>query len=329
MKPSQVAEAIGVLYRKRRPFFVWGAPGAGKSDVMRQKTKEEKLELRDIRLSMLDPTDLKGFPIADHEREVMRWLTADFLPKDPKWKGIIFFDEANSAPKSVEAPMYQLTLDRRLGDYVLPDGACIAMAGNRETDRAIANRMSSALQNRLVHIDYEVNLDDWCSWAIEHGKVETALLAFMRFRPELLHNFDPNSKAWPSPRTWMFASELMHTGLTRDTEFELLKGTVGEGAAGEFAAFMNVYRELPSIDKILVNPDKEKLPGSPDALFAITTALAEKTSKDNYERLMRYVGRMEMEFQVVYIRDCVRRKAAIENTKTFIKWSIDNADVLA
>jgi MoxR-like ATPase len=123
MKPSQVAEAIGVLYRKRRPFFVWGAPGAGKSDVMRQKTKEEKLELRDIRLSMLDPTDLKGFPIADHEREVMRWLTADFLPKDPKWKGIIFFDEANSAPKSVEAPMYQLTLDRRWATTCYPMAA--------------------------------------------------------------------------------------------------------------------------------------------------------------------------------------------------------------
>jgi hypothetical protein len=329
MKPTQVAESIKFLYAQRRPGFLWGPPGAGKSDVMAQTTEDLKIDMVDIRLSMLDPTDLKGFPIADREKEVMRWLQADFLPQDPKWKGIIFFDEANAAPKSVEAPMYQLTLDRKLGDYVLPEGASIMMAGNRDTDRAIANKQSSALANRLVHIEYEVNLDDWCTWAIERGKVETELLAFMRFRPELLHKFDPNSKAWPSPRTWMFASQLMRSGLPRDTEFELLRGTVGEGAAGEFAAFMNVYRDLPSIEKILANPAKEKVPTSPDSLYALTTALAEKTAKDNFDRLMLYVNRMAMEYQVVYIRDCVRRKTPVENTKTFIKWSIDNADVLS
>lgn len=329
MRPTQVAESIKVMYGKRRPVFVWGPPGGGKSDVVKQACEDMKLEMRDIRLSMLDPTDLKGFPIADREREVMRWLQADFLPQDPKSKGILFFDEANGAPKSVEAPMYQLTLDRKLGDYKLPDGWSIIMAGNREGDRAIANRMSSALQNRLIHIEYEVHLDDWCTWAIQIGKVETELLAFMRFRSELLHKFDANSKAWPSPRTWMFASEIMHSGLSRDTEFELLKGTVGEGAAGEFQAFMNVYRDLPSIDKILANPDKEKLPASIDALYAITVGLAEKTTKGNFDKLMKYIGRMSMEYQVVYIRDCVRRGTEIDDTKTFIKWSIDNADVLA
>ncbi len=330
MKPSQTARAIEVLYKKRRPGFVWGPPGAGKSDVMRQVAKALDINIIDIRLSMLDPTDLKGFPIADRERNVMSWLTADFLPQNKDWKGIIFFDEANAAPKSVEAPMYQLTLDRGLGDYTLPEGASIMLAGNRETDRSIANRMSAALQNRLVHIEYEINLDDWCTWAIQQGGVATELIAFMRFRPELLHKFDPNSKAWPSPRSWMFASELIHTGLDRDTEFELLRGTVGEAAAGEFAAFMNVYRDLPSIDKILVNPKKERIPESMDALYAITTALAEKTAKNNFDRIMEYITRIPgMEFQVVYIRDCVRRKIPVDGTKTFIKWSIENADVLA
>lgn len=329
MRSSQVANAIEVLYNKRRPAFIWGPPGVGKSAVVAQKAKEMKIDLIDIRLSMLDPTDLKGFPIADREREVMRWLTADFFPQDPKWRGIIFFDEANSAPKSVEAPMYQLTLDRRLGDFVLPDGASIIMAGNRTTDRSIANRMSAALENRLIHIDYEVNIDDLCTWAIEQGKIETELLAFWRFRPNLIHNYDPQSKAWPSPRTWEFASQLIHSGLSPDVEFELLKGTVGEGAAGEFAAFMRVWRDLPSIDRILVNPEKERVPDSPDALFAISTALAEKSAKDNFDRLMKYVERLSKEYQVVFIRDSVRRKAPIENTKSFIKWSIDNADVLA
>lgn len=329
MRPSEVNASIKTLYGLRRPCFIWGPPGAGKSEVVAQTADELKLELRDIRLSMLDPTDLKGFPIADREKNIMRWLQADFLPNDPKSKGILFFDEANAAAKSVEAPMYQLTLDGKLGDYVLPKGWSIVLAGNRETDRSIANRMSAALQNRLIHIDYEVNLDDWCAWAIESGKVETETIAFIRFRPELLHKFDPGSKAWPSPRTWTFAGQVMRSGLKQDTEFELMKGTVGEGAAGEFSAFMNVYRDLPSIDKILLNPTKEKLPEKPDALYAISTALAEKTAKDNFDRLMQYMGRAAMEYQVVYIRDCVRRKTPIENNKTFIKWSIDNADILA
>ncbi len=328
MRPSQVADSIKFLYEQRRPVFIWGPPGVGKSEVIKDTAAKHDLEVRDIRLSMLDPTDLKGFPIADMQEQVMRWLTANFLPRDPKSKGILFFDEANSAPKSVEAPMYQLTLDRMLGDYKLPDGWSIAMAGNRETDRAIANRMSSALGNRLIHIDYEIHLDDWITWAIEH-KIETEMLAFMRFRPELLHKFDTNSKAWPSPRSWMFANQIMHSGLPQDVEFELLKGTVGEGAAGEFSAFMNVFRDLPSVDKILVNPEREKVPGKPDALYAIATALATHVSKDNFERLMKYVTRLGTEFQVVFIRDAVRRKAPIENTRAFIKWSTENADVLA
>jgi hypothetical protein len=327
MRPSQVAESIKFLVNKKRPGFVWGPPGVGKSDVVKQVAEEMKHDLIDIRLSMLDPTDLKGFPVADREKELMRWFTADFLPT--KGKGILFFDEANAAPKSVEAPMYQLTLDRKLGDYVLPDGWAIILAGNRETDRAIANRMSSALSNRLVHIEYEISLDDWCTWAIERGGITSELLAFMRFRPELLHKFDPNSKSFPTPRSWMFASELVRSGLSRDTEFELLKGTVGEGAAGEFEAFVRVYQNLPSIDKILVSPDSVKVPEDPATLYALTTALAEKVGKDNFDRLMQYTNRMAMEYQVVFIRDAIRRKAPIENTKAFIKWSLDNADVLA
>lgn len=330
MKPSQVRESIKVLRIKRRPGFIWGPPGAGKSDVMKQTADEMGDKLIDIRLSMLNPTDLKGFPIADQKLQVMRWLQADFLPHDRDWKGIIFFDEANAAPKSVEAPMYQLTLDRKLGDYVLPEGAAIFMAGNRETDRAIANRQSSALANRLVHINYEVNLEDWIDWGVKNKKIDSQLIAFMRFRPSLLHAFDANSKAWPSPRTWMFANELMSTGLSRDTEFELLRGVVGEGAAGEFAAFMNVWRDLPKIEDIMKSPGKVRVPDSPDALYAISTSLAEHThDKTEFDKAFEYILRAPMEYQVVYVRDTVRRDKPVEGSKKFIEWSVKNADVLS
>lgn len=330
MKPSQITEALKVLINKKRPAFIWGPPGAGKSDIVRQTAHDLEIEVIDIRLSMLDPTDLKGFPIADQQKQVMRWLQADFLPNKKDWKGIVFFDEANSAPKSVEAPMYQLTLDRRLGDYMLPEGAAIIMAGNRETDRAIANRQSSALANRLVHLEYEVNLEDWIDWGIKAKKIDSQLLAFMRFRPELLHKFDPNSKAWPSPRTWMFANELMSSGLSRDTEFEMIKGIVGEGAAGEFQAFMNVWRDLPKIEDIMKNPGRAKKPETPDGKYAISTSLAEHTEgKKEFETIYEYITQFDMEYQVVYIRDCVRRDKPIENSKKFVEWSVKNADVLS
>lgn len=328
MRPTQVAPAINLLCDLKQPGFVWGPPGAGKSDLMKHVAKSRDEDLIDIRLSMLDPTDLKGFPIADHEKQVMRWLTADFLPSDPKWKGIVFFDEANAAPKSVEAPMYQLTLDRKLGDYKLPDGASIMMAGNRETDRAIANRMSAALQNRLIHIDYDVNLDDWIAWAIDHG-IKDEMIAFMHFRAELLLKFDPNSKAWPSPRSWAMANKLLNSGLPRDTEFQLFKGTVGEGAAGEFAAFIQVYENLPTIESILAKPQQVRVPEDPATLYAVATAIAAAAKADNFDRLMEYATRMALEYQVVFVRDAVRRRAPIDQCRSLVQWSIDNADVLS
>jgi len=327
MRPSQVAESIELLYAKRRPGFIWGPPGAGKSDVMHQVTEKNKLALIDVRLSMLDPTDLKGFAIADREKELMRWFHADFLPRDPKSKGILFFDEANAAPKSVEAPMYQLTLDRKLGDYRLPDGWSIMLAGNRETDRAIANRMSSALQNRLVHINYEIHTDDWRTWAIQHG-IGLEILGFIALRPDLLHKFDPDSKGWPSPRSWTFANDLIHSGLSPDTEFELLKGTVGEGAAGEFEAFVRIYRDLPTIEEVLAKAEKIAVPTTPNVLYALVTALAAAAVPKNFDQMMKFIRRIDLEYQVVFIRDSVRRETGIDETKSFTKWSIDNAEVL-
>ena len=329
MRPSQITPALQLCINKKRPVFIWGPPGVGKSDVVAQIAAKNKIELRDVRLNLLDPTDIKGFPVPDVAAKQMTWLPADFLPK--KGKGILFLDELNQAPPAVQAASYQLLLNRRVGDYMLPAGWAIIAAGNRETDRANANRMPSALANRLIHIDYEINVDDWCAWALaQQDAVPVELLAFIRFRPDLLHNHQPDQRAFPTPRSWVFAGELINSKLNSEVEFELLKGTIGEAAAGEFKAFLSVFRELPSVDQITLDPEGTPISDMPAVRFAITAALAHATTKDIFGRFMKYVTRMEPEWQARYVSDAMKRtKQSICSTKEFIDYGIKNSHILA
>ncbi len=325
MRPSNVKAALLHLTSIQQPVFIWGPPGVGKSDIVAQVADEQKVELRDVRLNLLDSVDLKGFPTIAANKKQMTWLPADFLPT--KGKGILFLDEMNSAPSSVQAAAYQLILNRCIGDYKLPDGWAVVAAGNRETDRSVVNRMPAALANRLTHIDFDIHLDDWCAWAMDKD-LTPDLIGFLRFKPQLLHSFDPNQRAFPSPRSWAFTDKIINSHLNSEVEFELVKGTVGEGAAGELMAFIKVARELPTLEQIMMDPEKTKVPEQPGALYALTTSLAMRAEQANFDRLMLYVGRMTKEFQVVFCRDAVRRDEAVSKTKSFTKWGIENVAVL-
>ena len=163
MRPTRVSEVLTKLLTTRWPVFLWGPPGVGKSSVVASIAKKQKLELLDIRASLLDPTDLRGIPAIENGKAI--WTPPSFLPHDPKSKGLLFFDELNAAPPLVQASLYQLTLDRRIGEYILPDGWRIFGAGNRAEDASVVFRMPAALSNRFVHVDFEVNVDDWSEWA--------------------------------------------------------------------------------------------------------------------------------------------------------------------
>lgn len=329
MKPSAVARAAKTLVALQIPFYLKGAVGVGKSQVVHQVCDELKIEMRDVRLSQMDPTDIKGFPSPDIKAGVMRWLPADFLPT--KGKGVLFLDELASAPMAVQAAAYQLILDRQVGSYVLPEGWAVCGAGNREIDRAIVNRMSSALANRLVHVDFEVDLDDWVDRAIVCG-IDADLVAFLRFRSNLLHLFDAsqNPAAFPTPRSWFTVDKLRKAKMASSDEHDLIKGTVGEGAAAEFRAFLGVIADLPSVDEIKINPDDTKVPNEPATQYALTTALSMGTATaPAFNRFMQYVKRMPVEFQVVYVRDCIKRVGKpIVNDKAFTAWSIKHHDVV-
>jgi hypothetical protein len=326
MKPSQIAKALELLIHTQQPGFVWGPPGVGKSALARQAANACDIELRDVRAVLLDPVDLRGLPHVNGEGRA-HWASPDFLPRDGE--GVLFLDELNAAPPLVQAACYQLILDRCIGEYRLPDGWTVLAAGNRDTDRAVTSRMPTALANRFIHMSMVPDVDEWTQWAIQED-IATEIIAFMRFRPELLHMFDPKSasKAFPTPRSWEFAARIVEADPDPEVEFQLLAGTVGEGAAVELMGFLKVFRNLPSPDLILMDPEHAAVPDKPEVLYALTGALSRKANEDNGDRVITYAERLPAEFNVVLVRDTVQRVPELTNTRRFIQWAADNSNVI-
>lgn len=302
MRPTEAIQALKVAVAARQPVMLHGSPGIGKSDVVRQVASELGMDLIDIRLSQLDPVDLRGIPSVDKERGVTSWNIPDFFPTDKDSKGILFLDELPSAPQAVQAAGYQLVLDRKLGNYELPEGWIVVAAGNRTTDGAIVNKMSTALKNRFMHIDYEVNNDDWTQWALSAG-VSPEVIGFLRFRPMLLNEFEArnnsaeerkrvqmlkDSKAFATPRSWAFLDRIFKQDPPKEIENELYQGIVGEGAAAEFSGYIRYYRNLPNLDTLLLNPEKTPVPEEPAVLYALSAGLGAKASPGNFERMCIY-----------------------------------------
>lgn len=325
MKPSRITETLKTCVAAKQPTFLWGPPGVGKSDVVAQIAAELKYKLIDVRAVLLDPVDLRGLPHIENGEA--QWSPPAFLPKG-KGKYILFLDELNAAPPLVQAACYQLILDRKIGEYELPKDAVVIAAGNRETDRAVTSRMPSALANRFVHLDFDVDLDDWVAWGLDNG-IRTEVLAFQRFRPELLYNFDPkkNEKAFATPRSITFLSRLIDASNGK-IEFDLAKGVVGEGYATEFLGFLKIYLSLPDPDVVLMAPKKAEVPEDPATLYAICGAVAQKASDQNMGNVVEYANRLPVEFSVLLVRDSINRDHSLMKTRAFIEWTSKHSDVL-
>lgn len=325
MNAKQIKSSLRTLLPLKQPVFLWGAPGVGKSQVVAQVADEMGFELTDIRAVLLDPVDLRGLPSV--KDDVAHWCPPSFLPTEGE--GILFLDELNAAPPLVQAACYQLVLDRKVGEYRLPDGWTVVAAGNRETDRAVTHRMPSALANRFVHLDFSVDVDTWLEWADSAGICEE-VLAFIRFRPKLLHDFDPkkNEKAFPSPRSWEFAARILASTPAPEVELSLLKGAVGPGAAAEFAGFSRMFRQLPDPDAVINQPDTAVVPEEPATLYALCEALAKRAGDDTAENIVTYASRLPSEFGVLLVRDAVKNHRGVVESPAFSRWATANSDVL-
>ncbi len=329
MTPSQIVSALNSLISIRQPAFLWGAPGVGKSQIVAQVAESRGVALRDIRAVLLDPVDLRGLPRIT-EQGLSVWCPPAFLPTpaDPE-EGIIFLDELNAAPPLVQAACYQLILDRAIGEYRLPDGWAIVAAGNREKDKAVSYRMPSALANRMVHLEFDANLDDWLAWAQMAG-IRPEVCAFLRFRPRLLHDFDPqkSEKAFASPRSWEFVSRILDAVPDQDVEYELFQGTVGAAGAAEFMGFLAVWRELPTVEEVLAAPASAAVPLEPAALYAMCEALSLRANAETINALTAYAERLPSEFGVLLMRDAVCQDTELVHTEAFSRWAEKNAEVL-
>ena len=325
MTPSELALAVETCIHASEPACIWGEPGIGKSDIVHQIGKRNSLAVRDVRAVLLDPVDLRGLPHVNGDGRA-HWAIPEFLPRDGA--GILFLDELNRACTMVQNACLQLVRDRRVGEYELPPDWKIVSACNRESDGGGVTKMSSALSSRFIHLDCEPSLEDWCKWAVTH-QIEPAVIAFLRFRPALLVKFERNAKAFPCPRTWEFISKITAQQPAKNIEFAIFEGTVGHGAAVEYSAFLQLFRNIPSIDAILLNPTTAPVPMNDAAsLWAIASALSRRATDANFRRALTYLDRMPAEYGVMSVKDATARDAALCSTPEFTTWAVNHADVI-
>ena len=208
--PKSAKRSIRKAIQTRRPVFLWGPPGIGKSDIVKQIGEDAGREVVDVRLALWEPTDIKGIPYYNADQGKMVWAPPSELPTDPESTAIIFLDELNSAPPAVQAAAYQLILNRKVGTYSLPKGVDIVAAGNREGDRGVTYRMPAPLANRFIHLEMKIDFDDFQEWAVMNA-VHPEVVGYVGFAKQDLYDFDPKSpsKALATPRSWVFVSDLL------------------------------------------------------------------------------------------------------------------------
>jgi len=323
MRPAQIANVLEREFTSTReghhtPVMLWGPPGVGKSQMVQQVGEHHGVPVVDIRLSQMEPSDLRGIPFRSGEH--VEWAVPAMLPDAERHgpEGILFLDEVTSAPPSVSAAAYQLILDRRLGEYRVPDGWAIIAAGNRQGDRGVTYTMPAPLANRFAHFEVDTHLDDWVSWAYANG-IDERVIAFLRFRPELLFDFDPahNPVAFPSPRSWEFA----HRALQKFADsgsllVNTLQACVGPAAGIELGAFVDNLDNLPDLDAIL-RREQVPLPKEIDLQYAVASALVGRalraknedpqTAKEVYGAILDFAGRFrQREMGVMLVSDLHR-----------------------
>ena len=252
VSPNEAKSALTHCIKLQRPIMMWGAPGIGKSDIVKQIADAEGREVVDIRLPLWEPTDIKGIPYYNAKENNMVWASPAELPTDPKSTAIVFLDELNSAAPAVQAAAYQLILNRRVGQYHLPEGVSIVAAGNRDSDKGVTYRMPAPLANRFVHIELRVDFEDWMQWATnEH--IHADVVGYCTFAKQDLYDFDPrgSSRSFATPRSWSFVSQLLSDDLPESTLTDLVAGCVGEGLAVKFMNHRKISGQLPNPSDIL------------------------------------------------------------------------------
>jgi len=305
--------------------FILGAPGGGKSACARDIVAELGVDtVVEFTASLRDPVDVLGTP--NNTGEYTRWVPPEEFYNLRSGRAALILEELSDAPIPMQNALCGVIYDRRAGNLQLSPDLFIIATGNRTEDKSGANRITSKLANRTRRFDFQENIDDWTEWALDND-MDPVLIQFLRFRPGLLSDFDSNRFANPTPRAWERVN-LIPSSLDSGLFFDNVAGEVGEGAAAEYTGFRRIYMSLPDVDSILLDPAGADVPQDPATLYALTGALARKSTKDNFDRVSKYLGRMSPEFNVMATKDAIKLQPTIKHSRAFVEWASKNAEVL-
>jgi len=325
MKPNDLKKLIYERFKAgiKRPVLVESSPGFGKTQIASQAAKELGIAFHAIHAPLLQPEDY-GFPVINSKRDDVSFIVSkDKFPvvgsAFPE-AGIFLIDELSQADASAQKVLANLIQERDIHGQRLMENWLVIATGNKTTDRAGANRILSHLGNRLTRVALDISLDDWTNWALTNG-VKPEVISFIRFRPELLSNFDSQQEVNATPRAWVEGVSAALGAIAPELELEVFKGDVGEGPAAEFLGFLKIFRKLPSPETIIMKPDTTPVPKDPATQYAIVGALVSRTESSNFGRVMKYISRLPAEFSVLYIRDAIAKVPELQNTKEFIQWA--------
>ena len=327
MRATLLKDTIKSLFPIQRTICIEGSPGGGKTTIVHQVAEELGIPCIERHMPTMLVEDFGIlFPDGDNG---LKYKLPEWFPikgKAPD-KGILLFDDRNQANSDLQKVLANICQARNLHGTAMPEGWMVVSTGNRQADRAGANRVLGHLRNRETVYELDTHLDDWTQWALDNG-VKPEVISFIRFRPALLHDYDPQRDQNATPRSWVEGvSDVLGT-VPSDAEFESFQGAVGEGSAAEFVGFLRIFRKLPNPDAVLMNPTTADVPSDPATLYALSGAIAERATEGNFERVCTYAERMPADFSVLTVSYASRKKPELANTAAFNKWVVKHQDVL-
>jgi hypothetical protein len=308
---AQARKSLLKAFQVKRPLFLWGPPGIGKSELVEGIAAELCGLMIDLRLGQMEPTDIRGIPFYNKDTGKMDWAPPVDLPDAETAKQypvvVLFLDELNSAAPSVQSAAYQLILNRRVGKYQLPDNVVMVAAGNRESDKGVTYRMPTPLANRFVHQEMKVDFASWQDWAVKN-RIHKDVVGYLSFAKQDLYDFDSKSasRAFATPRSWSFVSQLLDDEVDSETLTNLIAGTVGEGLAVKFMAHRKVASQMPSPADILTGKVKDLQVKEVSAMYSLVISMcyelkaaleAKVEDKKFHEMADNFLGYMMKNFE--------------------------------
>lgn len=339
LKPKLLMETIKTLIKLRRTVCIEGSPGLGKTAIVKQAVKLLEKETGKQygfvlkHLPTMQPEDF-GLPLPNVDKTKIKFIVPDWFPTPEAVKqglfpeyGVLLMDDRNQADSAHQKILANIVQERELHGERLADGWSVMSTGNRQSDRAGANKVLTHLRNRETVLEFQPNLDEWCSWAYANSVVPE-VISFLRFCPNLLSDFDPQRDANPTPRAWAEGVSPILGKVPAAAEHACVAGAVGEGPAVELMAFVKVYRDLPDPDEVIKHPKAAEVPKNPATLYALCGALAHRATKQNFKNIIEFTHRLPPEYSVITIMDICKKDETFGGTDEFATWATKYNDIL-